>query len=282
MSLPRTACTAAWLACLILSVLTGCSTTTTTTSSSGETVTTTSSAPPTRDRATASDETDGSKRARVRLELAGAYFSRGQLTTALDEVKLAIAADPSQGEAWNLRGLIYASLGDEKLAEESFRRALVLNPRDGDAMQNFGWYLCQHKRYPEANAEFNRAMALPGYRGVTRTLLAQGVCYAYAGQLAEAEKTLQRSYELDPTNPSTAVNLSEVLYRRGEFVRARFYVARVNNNRELASAQTLWLALRIENKLGNDKGQQEFGNQLRARFGDSREAALLERGAFDE
>jgi type IV pilus assembly protein PilF len=259
----------------------GCSTTSTTTTSSGETSTTTG-APPTRDRVTASDESDGAKRARVRMELASAYFGRGQLTTALDEVKLAIAADPTLGEAFNLRGLIYASLGDERLAEESFRRAIVLNPRDADAMHNFGWYLCQHKRYADANAEFTRAMALPNYRGTVRTLLAQGVCYAFAGQLSEAEKTLVRSYELDPSNPSTAVNLSEVLFRRGDYERARFYVARVNANRGLASAQTLWLAVRIENKLGNTSGQQEFGGQLRERFGDSREAALLERGAFDE
>ena len=260
----------------------GCSTTSTTTTSSGETTTTTSSAAPSRDRITSSDEGDGAKRARVRLELAGAYFERGQATTALDEVKLAIAADPTLGAAYNLRGLIYASLGDERLAEESFRRAIVLDPRDGGAMHNFGWYLCQQKRYQEANAEFARAMAAPNYRGTVRTLLAQGVCFAYAGELTDAEKALQRSYELDPSNPSTAVNLSEVLYRRGDYARARFYVARVNSNRNLASAQTLWLALRIENKLGNKDGQQEFGNQLRDRFGDSREAALLERGAFDE
>ena len=135
---------------------------------------------------------------------------------------------------------------------------------------------------PQAPHQFSRAMAVPNYRGIVRTLLAQGVCFAYAGELPEAERALQRSYELDPTNPSTAVNLSEVLYRRGDYTRARFYVSRVNTKRELASAQTLWLALRIENKLGNQEGLQEYGNQLRERFADSREAALLERGALDE
>ena len=49
------------------------------------------------------------------MELASAYFGRGQMTTALDQVKLAIAADPQYGEAFNLRGLIYANLGDATL-----------------------------------------------------------------------------------------------------------------------------------------------------------------------
>jgi len=85
-----------------------------------------------------SDESDASKRAHVRMELASGYFERGQMTTALDQVKLAIVADPTFAEAFNLRGLIYANLGDERLAEESFRRALQLNSRDADTMQNLG------------------------------------------------------------------------------------------------------------------------------------------------
>ena len=129
---------------------------------------------------------------------------------------------------------------------------------------------------------FGQALAVPQYRGVARTLLAQGVCYAHGGQLPEAEATLVRAYEIDPSSPFTATNLSEVLYRRGEFERARFYIRRVNSQAEVANAQTLWLAARIENKLGNQQGAAQFGNQLRNRFPDSREAAAYARSAFDD
>ena len=236
----------------------------------------------TRDRVTASDEPDAQKRARARVELAAAYFSRGQVTTALDQVKQAITADSLYGEAFNLRGLIYANLGDTALAEESFKRALQLNARDADTMHNYGWYLCQQQRYGEADAMFSQALAVPQYRGVARTLLAEGVCQARGGRLAEAEASLSRAYELDPSSPLTATNLSEVLYRRGEFERARFYVRRVNALPDVANAQTLWLAARIENKLGNRQGVSEFGAQLRNRFPDSREASSFARSAFDE
>ncbi len=235
-----------------------------------------------RDRVTASDETDASKRARVRLELAGAYFGRGQLEVALDQVKLAIQADSSIGEAYNLRGLIYASLGDDKLAEESFRRALQINSRDADAMQNFGWYLCQRKRYAEAQAQFEQAIAVPQYRDTARTMLTQGVCLLQAGQIDEAERSLLRAYEFDPSNASAAFNLADVLYRRKDYERARFYVRRVNTNAEVANAQSLWLAARIENRLGQLNARQEFGTQLRRRFPGSREATAFDRGLFDE
>jgi type IV pilus assembly protein PilF len=269
----------AWLAA---GMLAACTTTTTTTGSNGQSTTVSANANSGRDRLTASDEPDSAKRARVRMELASAYFSRGQSTTALDEVKQAIAADPTMAAAFNLRGLIYASLGDERLAEESFRRALQLDARDADAMQNFGWYLCQQKRYAEAEALFRQALAVPQYRDSPRTLLTQGVCQARAGDWAQAERTLTRSYEIEPSNLATAVNLSEVLFKRGEYERARFYIRRVNGQSDAVSAQTLWLAARIEQKLGNRQGVQDFGAQLRSRFPQSREAAALEQGRFDE
>ena len=234
------------------------------------------------DRVTASDEPEAQRRARARMELASAYFGQNQMTTALDQVKLAIAADPNYGEAFNLRGLIYANLGDVVLAEESFKRALQINPRDADTMHNYGYFLCQQKRYPESNVLFAQALAVPRYAGAARTQLTQGVCLAYAGQLAEAETALVKAYELDPASPFTATNLAEVLYRRGDYERARFYIRRVNALPTVSNAQTLWLAARIEHKLGNWPGTTDFGRQLRNRFPDSREAAAFARGAFDE
>ena len=237
---------------------------------------------PTKDRITASDETQASALAQVRLELAGGYFGRGQMTTALDQVKLALVADPNLGAAFNLRGLIYANLGDDRLAEESFRRALQIEPQDADAMQNYGWYLCQRKRFPEADALFLRALDVPQYRDSPRTLLTQGVCLASAGRMPEAEQALSRSAELDPGNPRTAIELAELLYRRGDYERARGLVRRVNATGDIATAKTLWLALKTENKLGNQTAVQDLGQSLRRRFPDSREAAALGRGALDE
>jgi len=228
------------------------------------------------------DNTDPERRAVLRLELASLYFSRGQTTTALDEVQQALAAKPDLPGAHTLRGLIYASLGDNRRSEDSFKRALELNPRDGDAMHNFGWVLCQQQRFTEADAFFERALAQPQYRDLVKTHMAQGVCLARNGRWAEAERSLARSYELDPANPTTAFNLSEVLLRRGELERARFYVARINALQELSSAQSLWLAARIERRLGNVPALQGFGRQLMDRFPQSPEALQFERGRFED
>jgi type IV pilus assembly protein PilF len=257
--------------CGFVALLAGCTTTTT--------VNGVEQAPP-QDRS--GDDSDASKRARVRMELAGAYFARGQMNTALDEVKLALQAQPNLVEGYNLRGLIYAGLNDDVQAQDSFRRALQLSPNDGDTLHNYGWYMCQQKRFAEATPLFDQATAAPRYTGAVRTMLAKGVCQARAGQWPEAEATLTRAYELDPGNAATGVNLAEVLLRREQYERARFYIRRVNAVPDQVSSQTLWLAARVEQKLGNSQGVRDLGRQLRDRFPQSRESSAFERGQFDE
>ena len=225
---------------------------------------------------------DPDRRARVRLELAGLYFGRGQHSTALEEIKVALAAKPDMPEAFGLQGLVHASMGDKRLAEASFQRALQLAPADGNNMHIYGWFLCQEGRFSEAEQLFDKAMDQPQYRDGVRTLLAKGVCQARAGRWTDAERTLSRSYELDPANPVTAFSLAEVLLRRGELERARFYVRRIHSQPDQTTAQSLWLGARIERRLGNIEAMQDHGRQLRDRFPQSPETLKFERGRFDE
>jgi type IV pilus assembly protein PilF len=150
---------------------------------------------------TESDEPDARKRARLRLELASGYFEQGQTTVALDEIKQSLAADPTYGPAYVLRGLVYMRLNDARLAEDSFRRALQINPRDPDVLHNYGWFVCNQARYVESVQLFSQALASPVYGGQAKTYMAKGICQTRMGQYPEAEGSFARAYELDPGNP---------------------------------------------------------------------------------
>ena len=234
------------------------------------------------DIVTQSDENEVRKRARIRLELASTYFTQAQYTTALDETKQALAIDPTLVSAVELRALIYDAMGDQARAEDAFKQALSMEPNNAGVLHNYGWYLCRHKDYARADPLFVRAANQPMSLTATKSLLVRGVCQIQAGQWAEAEKSLAKSYELDPANPATAYNLSAVLLHKGELERARFYIRRVNASPQQATAESLWLAARIEHKMDNPAGRDEFGAQLRNRFAGSREANLFELGRFDE
>jgi type IV pilus assembly protein PilF len=230
---------------------------------------------------TESDESSRQRRARLRMELAAGYFEHGQTTVALDEIKQALVADPNNADAYNLRGLVYMRLDDAGMAEDSFRRAIAINPRDPNARHNYGWLLCQQNRYGDAAAQFTEALAVPSYADRAKTLMTQGVCELKAGQRVQAERSLMQAYEIDAGNPVVGFNLASVLAQREEWSRAQFYIRRVNNGAS-ASAETLWLGIKIERKLNNREAVAQLGGQLQRRFPQSREATAYERGNFND
>jgi type IV pilus assembly protein PilF len=230
---------------------------------------------------TESDEPEGRKRARLRMELASGYFEQGKTEVALDEIKQSLLADPGYAPAHVLRGLVYMRLNDPVLARESFERAMQINPRDPDTLHNYGWFNCQQGALAPSIDLFQRALASPVYGGKAKTLMAMGICQIRMGQLAEAEGSLARSYELDAANPITGYNLASLLFRRGEDTRAQFYVRRLNNS-ELANAETLWLGIKIERRLGHNDAVEQLAQQLQRRFPQSNEWAAYQRGAFND
>lgn len=230
---------------------------------------------------TDSDEPEARKRARIRLQLAVGYFEQGQTGIALDELKQSIAADPTYGEAYNLRGLIYMRLNDFRFSEESFRKAMAINPKDSNLMHNLGWLYCQEAKYAQAQELFSQALANPLYGERAKTFRAQGLCQARAGLRSEAELSLLKSYEFDAGNPVTAYNLATLLYQRGDFVRAQFYVRRLNNS-QLANEESLWLGIKVERRMQNREAMLQLASQLEKRFPQSRQVDAYHRGAFDE
>jgi type IV pilus assembly protein PilF len=233
------------------------------------------------DFVTESDEPDARKRARLRIELATGYFEQGQTTVALDEVKQALVADPTYAPAHSLRGLAYMRLGETQLAEDSFRRAMALAPKDANLAHNLGWLLCQQSRFTEAQPLFEAALASPLYGGRAKTLLTQGICQARAGKSVDAEASLSKAFELDAGNPVVSFNLAQLQFNRAELGKAQFHLRRLNNS-ELANAETLWLGMKVEQRLGNRDALRQLGEQLKRRYPQSRELGSYERGAFHE
>ena len=233
------------------------------------------------DLTTESDEPEARKRARIRTELASGYFEQGQTAVALDEIKQAILADPNFSDAYSLRGLIYMRLNDYAIAEDSFNKALALRPNNPDVLHNLGWLKCQQARYPQAIDYFSRALANPQYRERAKTWMTLGLCQQRADLPQAAEQSLLKSYEYDASNPVTGYNLALLLHQRSDDGRAAFYIRRLNNS-ELANAESLWLGIRIERRLGNRDAMAQLGAQLDKRFAQAPEAAAYRRGAFEE
>lgn len=219
-------------------------------------------------------DSESRQRARAFTDLANAYFARAQYKVALDELRKAITADNRFGPAYKIYGLIYMELAEDKLAEENFRRAIELDRSDSEARNNFGWFLCTRGRYDEGLEQFGVALRNPLYARPEEAMANAGQCAERKGDLALAEANLLRSLKLQPDNPNAILKLAGLRFRQGQLMEAQRLLGR---HAELAppTAESLWLGVRVERKLGDRAQEAAYGLQLRKRFPDSNEARLL-------
>jgi type IV pilus assembly protein PilF len=106
------------------------------------------------------------------------------------------------------------------------------------------------------------------------------VCSLRIKNERDAEEFLERALRLDPNYYPALINLAQIKYRRGELDAARGLVGRYNKLAE-PTAESLWLALRIERRRGDPSAVTAYANQLRRRFPGSKEYEELQRGRFE-
>lgn len=221
------------------------------------------------------------RRSRIRLELASTHFQQGNYPQAMTEAEEATRIDPRYAQAHGMLGLIHWKIGDIPASEASFRRALELDPQDAEMNNNFGWFLCKTKRQKESIPYFTTASADRLYSSPAKPLHNAGICSLEIGDEAAAENYFLRAFQVDPGNAVAMFNLGEMYLKRENVERAKFYSDRLNARYE-ASAETLWLSLRVA-RLGPDRNYtNNLAAQLQRKFPDSRETALLRKGAFGE
>jgi type IV pilus assembly protein PilF len=238
-----------------------------------------------RELKTASDQTPSEKRAEIRLELAIGYYQDGKYEIALDEIKQAIAADPDSADAYGVRALIYTAMGETALADDNYQRALKYAPRNPDLANNYGAFLCQSANKPDqAMPYFESALGNRAYQSPVNALVNAGNCSLKVKRYDAAERYLLDALRYNPDLAATNGGLARVYYERRDYQRAGFFINRLTAAAKLdtLSADVLWLALRVQHKLGDRTLEASLAAQLRRRFPGSAEFAAFERGVFDE
>jgi type IV pilus assembly protein PilF len=222
---------------------------------------------------------DPRNRARIHTELASAYFERGNMGVALEELRIAIGADPNYAQAYNVLGLVHMELHENAVAQQHFERALALSPNDPDVNNNYGWFLCQTGREQQSVNYFLAALKNPLYNTPARSYVNAGLC-SLKNNERDAVGYFERALRSEPDNLQALLNLASVRYKSGQLEVARGLIGRFNKLVE-PTAESLWLALRIERKLGDRPAENTLATQLRRRFYGSPEYENLLKGRFE-
>jgi type IV pilus assembly protein PilF len=269
---------AALLACVLVGALSACGT------KSGGAASTSGLKGSTTELRTASDETTDEKRASIRLQLAIGYYQEGNYNVALDEVKKALAVKSDYADAFSVRALIYTNMGEMALAEENYQAAMRLQPRNPDLANNYGSFLCQNGRGAQGMTYFEAALKDPMYQSPVKAMVNAGGCALKMKNYDLAERYLNSALRFEPDFPTIHAGLARIYFVRHDYQRAGYSINRViaQTKPETLSADVLWLAIRVQRKLGEEALATSLATQLRRRHPGSSEFAAYQRGAFDE
>lgn len=225
---------------------------------------------------------DPKYRAKVHTELAAAYYQAGNMAVALEETRIALESDSDYYQAYSVRGLVHAHLKENAKAEEDFRKALKIAPKNPEVNNNYGWFLCDTGQARQSISYFLNALKDPLYDTPDVAYFNAGACAVKAGDLDGALGYLLNSLRLarGPA-PGTRYQLANLFYLRGNLDEAKIYLNEAMKAMDNPSAEALWLGVRLERKLGNKAGEGNYAAQLRSRHPTSLEYQAFLKGNFE-
>lgn len=223
---------------------------------------------------------DAGQRAKVHTELGKLYLQEGNYEVALERARVALDVDGSYAPAHSLMAQVYMILRRNQLAEQSFRRAMQLAPGDPELNNDYGWFLCQTGKANESIANFKMAIGNPLYQTPGKALTNAGLCLLMLKDDRQAEEYFVRAVQLDRGNLTALYWLADIAYRNNRLVDARQRMKELHERLD-PTAESAWLALRIERKLGDREAEARFTGILHRKFRNSPEQIKLSRGEFD-
>lgn len=209
--------------------------------------------------------------AELNYQLGARYYQQGSYELARDRLQLAIEMDPKMAVALTTLALTYERLENPRLAKESYEKAVRVAPRDFSVQNIYAVFLCGQGEFDLAQKHFEKAASHPENDDAEITLTNAGVCMEQEPNWEAAEQFFRMALERKRDYPEALLQLSLLKYQNKDYLGARAFLQRYMSG-NIPSAGILYLASRIEDLLGNDKGRSEYENQLIREFPASPEA----------
>lgn len=219
------------------------------------------------------------KAAELNMRLGLSYLQRGDYEIALEKLEKALQQNPNLPSAHNTIAILYQRLNQIDEAEEHFLEAVKREPKYSEAQNNYGAFLCQQQRYEEAEQRFLKAIENPLYASKAQALENAGVCISRIPDTIKAEQYFRRALQMNPNLSKSLIQMANISYEQNDYLQARAYIQRYQSVSQW-TPQSLFLAIKTENKLNDQDAVSSYALLLRARFPDSDETQQVKKGQY--
>ena len=210
-------------------------------------------------------EVDFHKAALLNVEMGEQYLASGQISRAKQKFIHALELKPKLPEAHTSIGYFYEKVGDLEEAERHYKQAISYGDGKGRFYNNYGTFLCRQSRFKEADKAFNTAIKDKQYINTAEVYENAGLCALREPDVEKAYTYLRTAVRRDPGRAVANLELAKLEFSKNNYLGAKEYLNNFNNL-SAATAPSLWLAIQIDNKLGDRRELADNAAKLKKLF----------------
>jgi type IV pilus assembly protein PilF len=223
----------------------------------------------------AREDHDKESPAEINTRLGLAYLQQGNPEQALAKLNKALEQDPRLAAAHHYLAETYRQLGQLPDAEQHFRKALSLAPRDAAIQNNYGVFLCDESQYEKADEMFLKAARDRNNRSAAEAYENAGLCALREPDVGRAEERFRDALRLSANRPKSLYQMVELSVADKRYLEARAFLQRYLGV-AAHDPRSLWLGIRIERELGAWAVASDYGKLLVEGFPGSEEAKMYQ------
>lgn len=210
----------------------------------------------------------------LNAELGVKYMQQGDNERAMGKLQKAIAQNEDNARAHHYMGELYRRVDRPEKAEQHFKEALDITPKDPALLNNYAVLLCDLEKYEASDRNFEKALDDPVYSGKAGIYENMGRCAETQNNLRQAEEYYLKALRLDPELPIANLGMARLTFDMSLYGQSRNYLERALQQRK-HNAQSLWLSILLERQAGNRNKATRYAMLLKERFPDSEETRKL-------
>lgn len=205
--------------------------------------------------------------AKTRVSLGLTYLKNGNYVQAKTNLDKAMEFAPRLGDVHFALAYYYQQVSEWEIARQYYEQAMHLDRNNPDLINSYGAFLCEVGEYREAKENLLKAVNIKSYNRSAESYENLAICSHRQGKTAEAMTYLRSALQHQPGRARSWYMLVELLIAKQQWQEAKI-AYRQYEKVVPVTADTLNLAIEIENGLGNANIAQGYTDMLQTLYPD--------------
>ena len=212
--------------------------------------------------------------AEINTQLGIEYMREGMYVSSMEKMEKALKQNPDYQLAHTSIAILYEKLGEDKLADQHYRKAYNLNRRDSLTLNNYGQFMCRNGRLEEADKMFMAALKDPLYRYPEMVYTNAGICARKRPDIELADKYFRNALQVNPKYKPALREMIRSSFSQQKYLASRAYLQRLQEVGAL-TPEFLWIGVRTEAALDDRDALASYALVLKNQHPESDETQSL-------